>query len=211
MEILVTGTGQPLAEGFASSCSEGYSLRFPPRDQGVDWCDVETVNDLVAGVDAILHFAPPSVPDKGLEEGDLLDFATRSTYVLMQAGSEAGVGRIVLASTMAMFENYSPDYVIDEIWQPKPSAEAASLAPFLVEMTCREFARQGGIAVICLRFGDLDKAEGTTETDALAALDGALKMELDPLGYRWHVFHVYSGKRFPMRAARQKFGLGEIA
>ena len=147
----------------------------------------------------------------GGADGDVLDFATRSTYVLMQAGREAGVKRVVLVSTMAMFETYPFDYAVDEIWQPRPFATAQSLAPFLVEITCREFARQGGIAVICLRFGTLGEEEGTSKTDALAALDGALKLELDPLAYRWHIFHIYSGKRFSMRAARQSLGLKETA
>jgi len=53
----------------------------------------------------------------------------------------------------------------------------------------------------------LGKVNGTSETAALAALDGSMNLELDPLSYRWQVFHVSSSPQFPMVAARKALNM----
>jgi len=204
MTLLITGAGQALADLAIAHCAGNHLVRFAESEGAIDWCDPEVVEEQVKDADVVLHLAtfdPPAC------EGDTIDHAARSTYILFEAARNAGVKRVILASTMRLFEAYPVNYVIDETWQPQPRAVAEALIPYLVEIIGREFARQGGISVVCLRFGELKKEEGTSKADALAFIDGALDLESDPLGYRWHVFHCYSGARFPSGTARAVLGL----
>lgn len=203
MTVLVTGVNGPLGKLAAAHLSQTRDVR---RFDGGDLRQPEATAALVKDAQAVLHLDVYDPQPVGGEK-DRLDMAARGTYVLMQEARKAGVARVVLASSLAMFDAYPEDYVLDETWQPEPDPDAESLSPFLAELTCREFARQGGIAAICLRFGALGK--GTSEADAIAAIEGALAMPLEPHGYRWFVFHVSSGARFPKRAARQLPGFAK--
>lgn len=204
MTILITGANRPIGQLASKHFEKKHAVRRVNSD--VDLCQPDIVDSLVEGVNAILHLNVYD-PDWGsLSEQDHLDATAQGTYVLMNEAQDAGVERVILASSLALFDVYPDDYVVDESWQPQPTADARSLAPYLAELACREFARQGGIGAIGLRFGALGQAEGTTEADVLTAFEGALVLPFVPTGYRWQVFHVYSGKRFPMRGAKQALG-----
>ena len=203
MSVLVTGADRPLGKLAAAHLEKTRAVR---RFDGGDLRKPEAMAALVQGAQAVLHLDAYNPQPVGGEQ-ERLDIAAQGTYVLMREAREAGVERVVLASSLALFDAYPEDYVLDEAWQPEPDADAASLSPYLAELTCREFARQGGIAAICLRFGALGK--DVSETQALAAIDGALALPLAPHGYRWHVFHISSDARFPIRAARQLPGFAK--
>ena len=55
-----------------------------------------------------------------LPEQALLERATRGTHVLLSAAVEAGVGRVVYGSTLAVFAAYPDDVYISERWEPQP-------------------------------------------------------------------------------------------
>ena len=168
----------------------------------------EAVEPLLLGIEAVLHLAvfdPSQSSGQGSEQEEL-ELASRGTYVLLQKAREAGVDRLILASRISLMEDYPENYIVDESWQPRPRPEAESLAPYLAEITCREFAREGGIRAVCLRFGDLDLPKGTPHSDALQALAGALNIRFEPNGYRWQVFHVTANDRFPLRGESQLLG-----
>jgi len=119
--------------------------------------------EAVKDMDVIVHLAP-AFPDPVATEGDereqqLLDHAARGTYNLVKAAVAAGVGRIVYGSSWCVVENYPEDYVVTENWKPRPKPEAASLAPFMGELICREFTNVENVAVICLRFGVIVREE----------------------------------------------------
>ena len=207
MKILVTGADRPLGALAAERLSGAHDLRLSGsaavegRLSSIDYrtADLrvpEEAAPLVVGMDAVLHLDPfdPAPPTTGDIDKERLDMAARGTYVLLQAASRAGVTRVVVASTMALFDSYADDYLIDETWQPRPVAQAESLAPMMSELSAREFARQGELCVVCLRFGVL--SDGTTEDDAAGALEEALTMEFSQPGYLWHLFHVVSTGRF---------------
>jgi hypothetical protein len=105
---------------------------------------------------------------------------------------------------MALMEAYPEDYVVDESWQPQPAPEAGSLGPYVSELVGREFARDGSLGVVCLRFGELGSREGTTEADAVHAARQALLIGPKARGYRWWLFHVTSGGRFGLAAAARE-------
>lgn len=190
MKLLITGADNALGKCAFRHFSKEHDVRAVGR--GSDLRDPASTAALVEGVDAILHL--DGYHAEGSEtEFNLLDVSARGTYVLMHAARNAGVGRVVVGSTLEMFEDYPDDYVIDETWRPLPKPDAASLVPLMVELTAREFAREGGIEAVCLRFGALD-ATGTPEAEAMKAMEEALKLEFNPHGYRWGLFHVHSDR-----------------
>jgi nucleoside-diphosphate-sugar epimerase len=203
MKLLITGSVQPLGKLLCGALAKNHHVQGIDRDT-CDHRDLEALASLCVGIDAVLHCDVFDPPEDLAEIG--LDWATRGTYVLMQAARSAGVERVIVASRLSLFDAYPAHYVVDETWQPKPQADAGSLAPYLAELTCREFARQGGICAVGLRLAELGSLEGTTESDVVTAVQGALALELEPEGYRWQVFHVSSGGRFPMRSARRALG-----
>jgi len=101
-----------------------------------------------------------------------------------------------------LLEDYPEDYVLDETFRPKAKAEAISLAPLLAERIFREFARQGPIHTVCLRFGDLDKKEGTPASMALESVSRVVEAKIESDGYRWSVYNVAGTERYPLRAAK---------
>jgi nucleoside-diphosphate-sugar epimerase len=221
MTVLVTGADRSLGAGVADYLAPDRDLRrcgrTAPDDvdgttenySRADLTAPGTAADLVAGVDAALHLAPhdPAPPADDRAECDLLRRASLGTYRLCAAAREAGVDRVVLAGTLGVYDGYPEAYVVDERWKPRPAPEAASLAPYLAELSAREFPREGGIRGICLRMGPLgDAPDGTTWANALHAVECALEASFEPAGYRWHVFNVGNSTRFLNREAHEHVG-----
>ncbi|OGG56923.1 MAG: hypothetical protein A3F84_17630 [Candidatus Handelsmanbacteria bacterium RIFCSPLOWO2_12_FULL_64_10] len=213
MRLLITGADRPLGAALARGLGRGFSVRLTgvsgpegAEYKPADLRDPAAVAPLVAGVDAVVHAASfdPAPLTGAAAEQEALDVASRGTYVLFQEAMKAGVEKAVLISRMALMAAYPEDYVVDESWQPQPAPEAGSLGPYLSELVGREFARDGGLGVVCLRFGELGSREGTTEADAVHAARQALLIGPKARGYRWWLFHVTSGGRFGLAAASRE-------
>jgi nucleoside-diphosphate-sugar epimerase len=189
MKILVTGADRPLGGAIRQHLAQTHDV-------------VEAVRGAAAIVHAA-HFEPGTQPDT-VE----IEAASRGSYVLARAAREAGVGRIIVVSTLTIYDAYPANYLIDEMWEPRPQPVAAQLAPFLAEQSVREFAREGGICGICLRFLPIgnDPERGTRLADALQAVDRALVLPFKVPGYRWHVFHIANSPRYLMRDAIRQLG-----
>jgi nucleoside-diphosphate-sugar epimerase len=194
MNVLITGADQPLGKMLCRSLADRHSVK--PLDRaGCDHREPDRVSAPCQGMDAIIHSDVFDAPDQ--PDALSLDWAARGTYVLMQAARDAGVGRVILASRLSLFDTYPGHYVIDETWKPQPLPHPDSLAPYLAELTCREFARQGGICSLALR---LDRPGGPgypVESDVVTAFEGALALSFEPNGYRWRVYHLSKSDRFP--------------
>lgn len=222
MHILITGADRPLGRLAAGHLGGAHRLRLTGISSPGGRASAEYVQgdlrspDVAASVvedtDAVLHLAefdpaPLEVPDA---EQERLERATLGTYRLCAAAREAGVGRIVVAGSISVFDAYPDEYLIDEQWRPRPEADADHLAPYLCELVVREFAREGPISGVCLRFAPIgeDPEANTRPDDALEAVERALELQLGPPGYNWHVFHVASSGRFIERNARLTLGFG---
>jgi nucleoside-diphosphate-sugar epimerase len=214
MRILVTGADQPLGTQVARALRDRHELRLtgtgalgPAGLEGLpytpaDLCDPEQARTLVADVEAIAHLAPYAPAPDVTTEARLLQSAAQGTFVLLRAALPARVRRVVLASRLEVMAGHPPEYVVDENWKPQPETTAAGLAPFLAELTLREFVRAEEIVGVCLRFGELGSGPaGTTPEDAVAAVERALTMELEGRKYRWWLCHVCSGERYRSRRA----------
>jgi nucleoside-diphosphate-sugar epimerase len=200
MRILITGSEQPLGRLVAEGLSGGHDLRLT----GTDLREPEAVEPLVEGIEAVVHLIPHQrfeTPDATAEK-EALDLAARGTFVLLHAALKAGVRRVVMVSRLDVMAAYPDDHVVDETWKPMPDAAAASLAPFLAELTLREFVRAEDLVGVCLRFGDIGPApDGTTPEDAVAAIEKALTMDLAGRKYRWWLYHICSTERYRLAAA----------
>jgi nucleoside-diphosphate-sugar epimerase len=216
MRILITAANTPLGQLAARALREQHELRLtdaqPEGPAGLqtlpyaaaDLREPEQGAPLVEGIEAIAHLAPHApfaTPDASAEK-EALDTAARGTYVLLREALRAGVRRVVLASRLDLMAAYGEQVVVDQTWRPLPDADAAALAPYLAELTLREFVRAEEIVGVCLRFGDLgDGPADTTLADAATAIERALTMDLEGRKYRWWLYHIGSTDRYPLGAA----------
>lgn len=217
MRILITGVDQPLGELAARALRGEHELRLtgalaeaPAGLEALpytpaDLREPDQVAPLLEGIEAVAHLAlhtPFATPDAAAEKL-ALDVSARGMFVLLHAALKAGVRRVLLASRLdQVMGEYPADYVVDENWKPMPQATAASLAPYMAEITLREFVRAEEIVGVCLRLGDLGSGPaGTTSEDAVAAIRKALTMDLTGCHYRWWLYHICSTDRYPLGAA----------
>ncbi|MBK36676.1 MAG: hypothetical protein CME26_14255 [Gemmatimonadetes bacterium] len=209
MKVLVTGSDRPFGRSVATRLREVHDVVGVGRGasegiEPVDLSEPDQVAPLVSGVEALVHADAFEI--EGLSEVSherTLDEAARGAYVLLDEAQKAGVARAVCISTLELLRDYPDGYVIDETFRPRPEADALSLAPYLVEQTFREFARQGPLVSICLRFGAIDRPDGTPGDLAGRAIDRALVAPLDGTRSRWFLYHVSGSDRFPIRGAKQ--------
>ena len=118
-----------------------------------DILDLEAVTAAVAGQDAVIHLA-------GIDDGndfpdeDYFRTNVQGTWNLLHAAEEAGVGKIVVASSAAVYgvgRDRLPDYLpMDEAHPQRPTA-TYSLTKQIIEVQCRSFAERGTLAIVCLR------------------------------------------------------------
>lgn len=226
MNVLITAGASLLAQDLADTLSQEHDVRLTDVvDVQTRWpfvrCDLghdATTDTLVAGIDALIHLAalPPEQIDGSVESANRqLDFHTRCTYNLLQAASEAGVSRCIYASKLSVFANCEDDWAINEKWRPRPSTDPQVLAPHLGEFVCREFAREGRIAITCLRLGQMEQTGVETappgdqtwlaRPDAVQAFQRALAAPPKA----WAIYHIqseFSGARFTTVKARDELG-----
>ena len=219
MRILITMGASRLAQDLAGSLGDDHEVVLTDRkhvstghefvlsELGHD----ETTNELVRGMDVIVHSGEA---DPQASVSDQLDLAMRCTYNLLWAAAEEGVSRFVYLSSLSLLGRYEEDMVVTEWWRPAPTTKPTMLCYQLGEFVCREFAHEGKIDVVCLRLGELVwDGEGTGEVsssslygdDAVQAVEKALAAEVPG----WHVLHVQSAvsnARYPTTTAQRSLG-----
>ncbi|MCE2413703.1 NAD(P)-dependent oxidoreductase [Candidatus Poribacteria bacterium] len=223
MNILITSAGSELARNVAGALAEEHTLRltelypvdtvegtFVQSELGHD----ESTNELVRGIDTIIHIAEiPSdllVSEADQPDNYAIDYQTRCTYNLLMAASEEGVKHAIYASTLRLFEQHGEDWTVTESWRPRPSVDSFVLSKHLGEFTCREFGREGKLNVTCLRLGNLGTVDAAVTAepdsmwlemnDAVTAFQGALESSSP-----WRIFHIQSefpGSRFSIGKAK---------
>ena len=226
MKVLITSAASELAGELAVALSAQHQVRL------TDIIDVQTDYDfvrndlghgeetgrLVEGMDAIVHLgelADSTLAAAPEVDNLLIDYATRSTYNLLQAACEEKVTHVIYASSLRLFDRHDESWAVNEVWRPGPTTEANVLAKYAGEFVCREFAREGSIRVTCLRLGKLIKA-GEVATnqldstwlemgDAVQAFECALRYEAPG----WSIYHIQSefpGSRFSIDKAKEELG-----
>jgi nucleoside-diphosphate-sugar epimerase len=220
MRILITGADQPLGSLAAAALRSDHEvwltgsgalvpagfqdLPYTPADLREPDAAAALLEAAPGGIEAVAHLQPHErveTPNAEAEK-EALDIAARGTFVLLHAALKAGVRRVVLASRLDVMAGYPEGYLVDETWKPLPDAAAAALAPYLAELTLREFVRAEPLVGICLRLGELGSdPAGTTPEDAARAIRSALTMDLSGRHYRWWLYHICSTDRYRLGAA----------
>ncbi|MBC8234891.1 NAD(P)-dependent oxidoreductase [bacterium] len=226
MKVLVTGGTSPLGLAVAQELKEEHQVYLADNESvetefdfiQCNFLNMDEIQQAVKEMDAIIHLAelPHDVEiDPEEWEQQELDFATRGTYYLMRAAVSEDVQRVIYKSSLSVFDSCPEGWVVTETWLPRPKAEAKSMAKYLGELICREFARESNIIAICLRLGNIvheEEIRGKTFDpmwvdirDAAHAFAMALKVGIERS--RFNVFHIQAENpkaRFIVSKAKQK-------
>ncbi len=217
MKIAITGSDRPLGALLCRRLSAEHQIRpigasdpsgvdLGPTAESFHRADLRlpsAVRLALMNMDMVVHCQPHDPgPQEGSEQ-EILDVIARGTYALLNTAHELGIGRVILVSHLSIMQDYPEDLTVSEHWMPHPRAEAESLAPYLAELVGRELARIGKIECLCLRMGDLNAADGTTEEAAVKAVEAGLHRDIkSDSGYFWHLEHIASSGRFAPQARR---------
>ena len=162
--VLVTGAsgrvGRHVVDALLDDC-EVTALDLAPPVQDVpfiegDVLDLERVRTSMTDQDAVIHLAAIDAGVPAEPEG-YFGVNVMGTWNTVQAAREAGIRKVVLASSISatglgeMRPDFPPEYLpVDEAHPMKP-AHAYGVSKLVVENIARGFALQGGISITCLR------------------------------------------------------------
>ena len=169
----------------------------------------EGVSKHLTEIDVLVH---SGLLSESVHVSDRLNYNMHNTYQLLNLAVKNGVKRVIYLSTLHVMDQYSESFAVTENWRPTPSTDPHILSPYLGEVVCKEFAREGSIEVILLRLGDLidsvDSAgsipnSGLYVDDAFQAIEKAFSVsmvhEYADAPLTWMPFHIQSNvpnKRF---------------
>lgn len=162
--VLVTGSsgrvGRHVVDALVDEC-EVTALDLAPPVQDVpfiegDVLDLDKVRTSMAGQDAVIHLAAIDIGVPAEPEA-YFGVNVMGTWNTVQAAREAGIRKVVLASSISatglgeMRPDFAPEYLpIDEAHAMKP-AHAYGVGKLVVEDIARAFALRGDMSITCLR------------------------------------------------------------
>lgn len=174
--VLVTGAAGWVAAQLLPGLEEAYDLRLTDRVGGDplesdsrlvvgDLMDPAILDDVIEGVDAVVHLAgnpDPTAPWGQLREPNVEGFAA-----LLAAAHAAGIRRVVFASSLHAMGAYegSGRWPVDPAWPPAPCCAYGATKAF-DEALARAYAHRSGISMIGLRLGLC--APGATAAQAVS-------------------------------------------
>src|SRR4029079_15367716 len=114
-------------------------------------------HEVVAGADAVVHLAAIPAPDIK-PAGETFRNNALSTYTVLAAAVERGVGRVVWASSETVlglpFDEPPAFAPIDETHPPRPETSYA-LSKLAGETMAHQFARRTGVPFVGLRISNI--------------------------------------------------------
>jgi len=168
MNILVTGgagfIGSHIAGYFASAghnvtildnLSTGYSRNIPTSDNITfikgDICTQTTIAKAANGADYVFHHAAlVSVPLSCQKPADAFNINTLGTLNVLQASLDAGVTKVIIASSAAVYGN-NPILPKREDMLPEPASPYA-ISKLDCEYLAHMFYINHGLRTTCLRY-----------------------------------------------------------
>jgi len=170
-----------------------------------DLLDVEALGAAAGAADAVVVQPDATDRDAGVA---LLDASAPVHRVVTTVRRGA---RVVLLSSLRLFERYPVDQKVSEFWRPLPTTATGDLVPFIAETVVREAAQELPISAVCLRLGELVGDDAAPDRRALHVDDAAraiqLALEFTPEAQDgssgWWVFHIVGAgdTRFPSALA----------
>ena len=154
MRLLVTGSsgqvGSYLIEGLRDHEVTGLDLRPGPRTVTGDVRDLDTVSELCAGADAVIHLAAQVSVERSLQD-PLEDMNVNSTGTvnLLRAASEGGVELFLYVSTAAVYGD--PQYLPVDEGHPTAPKSFYGVSKLSAEWYVRTFGRSKGLPYLIVR------------------------------------------------------------
>lgn len=161
--VLITGAGGSIGGSLADLLRERYDLRLiyrthrPAEPPVNDWRtldleDLPALTDAMQGIGAVVHMAADPAVDATWES--VLHNNIIGTYNVFEAARQAGVKRIIFASTNHVMGMYDRD----GMWpifadQPIRPDSLYGVSKAFGEALGRFWYDQHGVSVICLRIG----------------------------------------------------------
>ena len=166
MRVLVTGAGGNLGRAAVPALVQAghhpvlMDFRHLATDQEfikADVRDTGAVARAMEGVDAVVHAAAlHGIHLEGWSSDDFWSINVTGTFNVYRAAREAGVGHVVLGSSMVVYGDIGagddPWEIIDEHSPPRP-ANLYGLTKVLSEDIARYHAGAGAISTVALRLG----------------------------------------------------------
>lgn len=186
--VLVTGAAGRLGRAsLRALAAQGVAVtgldRVPVEDAPVDRMvlgevtDRATVRDAMAGADAVLHLA--AIPAPMLDQPErVFGVNTLATFVVMEEAAQAGIDRVVFASSQSILGisfgrgKVLPLYAPIDADHPLQCAEPYSLSKQTDEATAVMMNRQYGTTIVALRYPFLGGLE-----DRLPVMAEAVRTE----------------------------------
>ena len=221
--VLVTGAAGNIARRIADGLSDDFDLILTDTPQiaakhanmiPADLLDVESVERLMTGVDMVVHMAiASSRVYKGTLREAFDDEQMRvnviGTQHVFAAANQVGVGRFVFASSMTIDIGTPMQWPIPRDSPPRPKNLYACTKLF-GEQLGEQYARQFGMSVVCLRFGQpfpLDWSSDLTQLAsprsrgmfvAFADIEQSVRCALVCKGIRYKVVRIVSASDEPV-------------
>jgi len=167
-KVLITGAAGRIGQALRRGLKDRYDLRLQyhrtvlPAEEGEEVfvasvADLEKMEEVVAGVDAIVHMAGDprvSAPWEAVLEANI-----QGTYCVYEAAKRQGVKRVVFASTNHVTGFYEKDgiYTTPDMPERPDSFYGASKA--FGEDLGRYYVDACDMAVFCLRIGSFQPDE----------------------------------------------------
>jgi nucleoside-diphosphate-sugar epimerase len=161
--VLITGAAGRIGSSLAESLRDRYDLRLhyhhkiptnpPSSDIHIaDLSSYEQTAPALVGVDAVVHLA--AVADPRTPWPNILNANIAATYNVFEAARQAGVPKIVFASTNHVMGMYDRDQAWPVYAQQFPRPDSLyGVSKAFGEVLGRHYVDQFGLSVICLRIG----------------------------------------------------------
>ena len=136
--------------------STGYYWRVEEVVGDIDWreadiADPSTVDDLVGGIDIVLHQAALASVARSVDDPLASNHANvTGTLNLLQACRSAGVKRLIYAASSSAYGNTAELPKVESMC-PDPRSPYA-VSKFAGEQYCRAFGHLGYVETVCLRY-----------------------------------------------------------
>ncbi|HCQ00283.1 MAG TPA: hypothetical protein DIT99_06135 [Candidatus Latescibacteria bacterium] len=215
MNISITGAAGSLGRAIPVALSERHTIsptdiRMAPGARMIvraDVLDIEAVEELCKGMDAVIHVARATWDDQLSDvenERHILETRLKGTYNVLKAASEAGVKRVVQVSDLCIFSGYGEEFIVSEDFLPLPDTSVYQQSVYLSEQIACEFAQQYPGMILTLRLGklvDQDKlaADSPLEDiwldyrDATRAIERAVMIDRFDGSSKWGLYNLTAG------------------
>lgn len=160
LNILLTGASGYIGQAYLKEFGHKYAVRAlgrTPIAGSIEFIkgDMRVYDDVskaVAGVDVIVHLAAfaPEVKQEARNE-DFFDYNVKGTFNILQAAVDAGVKKVVYASSICAIGYEGLDLPIKEDAKPNPSDGMYGLSKYMGEQLCEYYSKWYGISTLCLR------------------------------------------------------------